>query len=583
MKAFYLYFILLVSYTSIAQTYSPEVEAKIKQVENNLFRYFKIEGQANETIKQRMALYKIVGLSIAVVNDYKIEWAKGYGWADSAEKRPVTPETVFEPGSISKSLNSVGILKLAQNKQIDLYTDINNYLTSWKFPYDTTSKGKKITMANLLSHTAGLTVHGFLGYEVGDTIPTLQQILDGKRPANSEAVRSEIEPGIKHMYSGGGTTISQLILTDITKQPYDKWMFENVLKPIGMTNSSFSQPQPKEKQKLMATGYLKDRVVKGKYHVYPEQAAAGLWTTPTDLAKFIIETQQSLKGKSNKVLTQQTTQLQLRPYIDSAVGLGVFTDNRNGVKYFSHGAGNAGFSGYYTGSYEGGNGIVIVCNATDVIGLRNELMNSVATAYQWKGLEVTEGVTKKEVKLSEAKADKFIGCYQTGTNINEIYKKGNAYYLQAAANAWQIHFTSDSSFINLESISEKTFLFNKEGKVVGLRRVVLNRAGDSAKKVEVLKLSKIDLQRFVGDYKIDEKFIGDYALDEITNSVIINDGVPFLAVNKNTKCKMKFISKNEFFMTEDPGTLYTFQIDSDGKVLGFTGNDGERLVTLKKK
>jgi hypothetical protein len=117
---------------------------------------------------------------------------------------------------------------------------------------------------------------------------------------------------------------------------------------------------------------------------------------------------------------------------------------------------------------------------------------------------------------------------------------------------------------------------------VGLRRVVLNRAGDSAKKVEVLKLSKIDLQKFVGDYKIDEKFIGNYAIDEITNSVIINDGVPFLAVNKNTKCKMKFISKNEFFMTEDPGALYTFQIDSDGKVSGFTGNDGEKSVTLRR-
>src|SRR6185437_9279862 len=150
MKSLFIFLSFLVGYNSIAQTYSPEVETKIKQVEENLFRYFKIEGKPNPTIKQKMASNKIVGLSIAVVSNYKIEWAKAYGWADSSEKRPVTINTIFEPGSISKSLNSVGILKLAQDKQIDLYADINNYLTSWKFPYDTTSKGKKITIANLL-------------------------------------------------------------------------------------------------------------------------------------------------------------------------------------------------------------------------------------------------------------------------------------------------------------------------------------------------------------------------------------------------------------------------------------------------
>jgi CubicO group peptidase (beta-lactamase class C family) len=572
MKALYLYFIFLLSYTSIAQTYSPEVEVKIKQVEENLFKYFKLEGQPNPTIKQRMVLYKVVGLSIAVVNDYKIEWAKGYGWADSSEKRPVTTNTNFEPGSISKSLNSVGILKLVQNKQIDLYTDINNYLTSWKFPYDTTSKGKKITMANLLSHTAGLTVHGFEGYEVGDTIPTLQQILDGKRPANSESVRSEMEPGLRHVYSGGGTTISQLILKDITKQPYDKWMYENVLKPIGMTNSSFSQPQLKDKQKLMATGYLKNGAVKGKYHVYPEQAAAGLWTTPTDLCKFIIETQLSLKGKSNKVLTQQITELQLKPHIDSAIGLGVFIDNFKGTKYFSHSAGNEGFSGFYNGSYEGGNGIAIICNATDGSGLMGEFINSVARVYHWKGFDVNEGVTKKEVKLSENRADKYIGCYQTGTRINEIYKKGNTYYLQALADPWQIYFTGDSSFINLESVSEKTFLFDKRGNVIGYKRVVNNRGTDTAKIVEILTPSKIDLQMMAGEYKLDNN----------TNSIIVDGFIPYLLPYKDFKWKMKFISKNDFFVNEDPGVLYTIMKDLDGKVLSFTSSDGERSVTLKR-
>ena len=571
MKTLFTFFTFLVGCNTIAQTYSPEVEAKIKQVEENLFWYFKLEGKPNPSIMQQMASNKIVGLSIAVVNNYKIEWAKAYGWADSAEKRPVTINTIFEPGSISKSLNSVGILKLAQDKQIDLYTDINNYLTSWKFPYDTTSKGKKITIANLLSHTAGLTVHGFWGYPVGDSIPTLPQILDGKSPANSPPVRSEFEPAIKYQYSGGGTTITQLILNDKTKQPYDTWMYENVLKPIGMLNSSYSQPQPAQKQKLMATGYLHDGAVKGKYHIYPEQAAAGLWTTPSDLCKFIIETQLSLKGKSNKVLTQAQTQRQLKPYVDSAMGLGVFIDNKNGTKYFSHGAGNEGFSGFYTGSFEDGNGIALVCNSSDGTTLMNELTASVAQVYHWKGFDDKKAVFKKEVKLDPSKADKFIGYYQVKTNITQIYKKNNQYYSQALANPWQIYFTSDSSFINLESYTEKTFLFNKAGNVTGYKKVAFDKVIDTTKKIEVLKLSATDLKKFVGDYKLDDVI-----------SVVLEGDAAYLLEGKNTKLEMKFISKTEFFSPEDPGWINKFVTDAEGKVTGLVGYSEEATLTFKK-
>ncbi len=208
---------------------------------------------------------------------------------------------------------------------MNLDSDINIYLKSWQFPYDSLSKEKKITIANLLSHTAGLTVHGFDGYEKGDTIPTLIQILNGEKPANSKAIRSMYEPSLKSQYSGGGTTISQLILQDVTGQPYDTYMWNNVLNPMGMSNSFYTQPPPAAKENILATGYNNDGApVKGKYHIYPEQAAAGLWTNPTDLAKYIIETQLSLQGKSNKILSPETTRLRLTPYIDSSAALGVF-------------------------------------------------------------------------------------------------------------------------------------------------------------------------------------------------------------------------------------------------------------------
>ena len=158
------------------QKYNDEVAKKITLVENNLASEIQVEGEPNWNLTDRMKFYHVNGISIAVIKNYKIEWAKGFGWADSAAQRPVTTSTLFQAGSISKSLNSVGVLKLAQQGKIDLYTDINNYLTSWKFPYDSISHGKKITIANLLSHSAGLSVHGFPGYERGDSIPTLPQV-----------------------------------------------------------------------------------------------------------------------------------------------------------------------------------------------------------------------------------------------------------------------------------------------------------------------------------------------------------------------------------------------------------------------
>ena len=154
--------------------YPEEVAKKINQVEHSLAGWIQIkDAPIVWTLQERMKFYNAYGVSIAVIKDYKIEWAKGYGWADNAELRPVTVNTLFQAGSNSKSLNAIGVLKLAEDKKLDLYADINNYLKTWKFPYDSISKGKKITTANLLSHTAGLTIHGFQGYEAGSPIPTI--------------------------------------------------------------------------------------------------------------------------------------------------------------------------------------------------------------------------------------------------------------------------------------------------------------------------------------------------------------------------------------------------------------------------
>ena len=376
--------LLFFPFPLFAQTPAKETAERIKKVESSLAPRI-IYGDTVPTwsITERMNMYGAKGLSIAVIRDYKVEWAKGYGWADEEEQRKVSTSTRFQAASISKSLNSMGILKLVEQGKLDPEADINNYLAGWKFPYDSLSKNKKISVNNLLSHTAGLSIHGFPGYKRTDVLPSVPQILDGEKPANTKAVRSLFEPGKQFKYSGGGTTITQLLLTSITGRDYAEFMEKEVLRPLGMTNSSYAQP-PVDTSDL-ATGYYSDgKAVRGKYHVYPEQAAAGLWTTPTDLAKYIIECQLAFEGRSQKVLSSAMMKKRLTPYIDSAAALGVFIEKREDTRFFSHNGGNEAFLCTSYGSLEGGNGVVIMINGQN-FGIISELLNSVTLVYGWKG------------------------------------------------------------------------------------------------------------------------------------------------------------------------------------------------------
>ena len=461
-------------------TYTKEVEDQIKQVENNLSGYIKLKAKGY-TITERMAHYKLKGLSVAVIHGYQVVWAKGYGWADEQEKRPVTVNTLFQAASNSKSINAWAVLQLAQEKKLDLYTDINLYLKSWKFPYDSLSNNKKITVANLLSHTAGLGVHGFPGYDRKAKIPTLTQILDGKEPANTPAVRSEFEPGLKSKYSGGGTTISKLIITDITGEAYDTYLYNHVLKPLGMVNSFFTQPPPPDKLKMLATGYYANgEEVPNKFHIYPEQAPDGLWTNPTEMCNYIIEAQLSYAGKSSKVLTPEMTKLGLTPYLDKSAALGVFVEERGTTKYFEHGAGNEGFCGQYYASLEGGDGVVVYVNS-DNRNIIGEIINSVAMVYKWK--DFYDATVRSERNVPASVLSTYEGVYLFDGKLSAIMKKADGYYYFSSDIFSKMHFLDEKTFFNEEFQTVKTFLTDANGKVRGFSRQVNGNFYPSAIKV----------------------------------------------------------------------------------------------------
>lgn len=463
--------LLLLPLSVFSQTTIKEIQEKVRKVENSLSPNI-IYGDTIailRNIEERMKETGTKGLSIAVIKNYRVEWAKGYGWADEAAQKKVNTSTRFQAASISKSLNSLGILKLVEQGKLDPEADINNYLKNWKFPYDSLSKNKKINLYHLLSHTAGLDIHGFPGYERGDSLPTIQQILNGEKPANTKAVRSLFEPGKKFEYSGGGTTITQLLLTSITGKNYADYMQTEVLKPLGMDNSSYQQP-PLDIANL-ATGYYQNgKAVKGKYHVYPEQAAAGLWTTPSDLAKYIIECQLAYEGRSHKVLSQAMMKKRFTPRMDSTFALGVFIENKGGTKFFNHNGGNEAFLCTSFGSFEGGKGVVIMINGEN-FEIITEVLNSVAQVYGWKDFYKPQ--FKKLFTVPVDTLQKYVGSYQLMKDTFSIKLCGNNLCLQQNGepiDGYKMMFADYDTFsIKEEPNAEFKILRSKEGIIDALQ------------------------------------------------------------------------------------------------------------------
>jgi CubicO group peptidase (beta-lactamase class C family) len=334
------------------------------------------------SVQDLMEKLKVPGLSIAVIDNFQIVWAKGYGVMGSTSASPVTPKTLFQAGSISKPVAATAALYMVEHDKLVLDENVNDRLKSWKVPDNQFTKMEKVTLRRLMSHTAGLTVHGFPGYDVDDPLPALVQVLNGEKPANTAPVRVDIVPGTKSVYSGGGVTIEQLLMMDVSGQPFPVLLRETVLDKIGMDDSSYEQPLPPSRAAATAAGtYMDGKPVHGKWHIYPEMAAAGLWTTPTDLARFAIEIALSKNGKSNRILSQKMTDEMLTPVLDEA-GLGFFMDKRKPGQ-FGHNGADEGFQALLTMNFETGKGVVIMTDSDNGIAVGDQLLRSVAKEYAW--------------------------------------------------------------------------------------------------------------------------------------------------------------------------------------------------------
>jgi CubicO group peptidase (beta-lactamase class C family) len=329
-----------------------------------------------------MKAYNVPGMSIAVIEKYKIVEAKGYGVIEAGSNTPVTTHTLYQAGSISKPVAATGALRLVELGKLSLDEDVNQRLKTWKIPENDFTKTQKVTLRRLMSHTAGLTVHGFPGYDVDDPLPALVQVLNGEKPANTDPIRVDTVPGTQWRYSGGGVTIEQLLMMDVTRKPFPPLMHDLVLDKIEMIDSSYEQPLPAARAAMTASGTNGDGTeVHGRWHVYPEMAAAGLWTTPTDLAKFAIEIALSKQGKSNRILSQNITNQMLTPVMND-VGLGFFLD-KDSPGQFGHDGADRGFQALLTMNTDTGNGLVIMVNSDNGTSLAKHIVQRVAKEYAW--------------------------------------------------------------------------------------------------------------------------------------------------------------------------------------------------------
>ena len=373
--------------------HTDDVQSRITAVENSLIPAVINTGNepAGMSLSDRMQHYQVPGVSIAVINNGEIEWAKGYGVTEAGGTQAVTADTLFQSASVSKPVSVTGIMLLAQVGVIDITRNVNDYLTSWHLADNDLTEKEKATIQRLMSHTGGTNVSGFAGYTIGSAIPTLLQVLNGAPPAETEPVRVIYKPGTRYSYSGGGMEVLQQMTEDVTNMPFRSYMKNNVFDRLGMNSSDFVQPMAGPAAARAAKGHNMDGVMlPGGWRTYPELIAAGLWTSPSDLAALLIEVQKAATFNKGTLLTQETADRILTQQPNSPMGLGFALVNGKGGLIFNHSGAVFGYKSYVTAYRDRGQGIAVMSNGDNGYALNMEIIRAVAKVYGWPD----DGVSK---------------------------------------------------------------------------------------------------------------------------------------------------------------------------------------------
>ncbi len=367
------------------------------------------------SLVDRMKYYHVPGLSIAVVDNFRIVYAAGFGVTEFGGMTAVDTNTLFLAGSISKPVFTTGALQLVEQGKLNLDEEVNQSLTSWKLPASRFTETEKVTLRRLLTHSAGLTVWGFPGYQRGTPVPTVPQLLDSLGPTNTPPVRNDTFPGARWRYSGGGITIAQLMATDVTGESFPALMKRLVLDRVGMVHSTYENPLPVSRDREAASGHEQfDTPVPGRYHVYPEMAAAGLWTTAPDLARWAVALTRAYNGDSRSILSPAmagqmiSQQVQVSPSATDYWGLGVTVSGQGDSISFSHGGRDEGFVASMVMWPRRGRGLFVLTN-----GVSGSLLNEISRAFADRyGLGGPPRSTHQAIAMDSSSLAPFTGRYE---------------------------------------------------------------------------------------------------------------------------------------------------------------------------
>jgi CubicO group peptidase (beta-lactamase class C family) len=387
-------------------------DAHIARIEAGLLPAVQVRGRtlAPHTLADEMATHHTPSVSIAVVDHGRIVWARAYGQADVASGRAATTRTLYQAASISKTVTASAAMQMVQEGRLGLDRPVNAQLKSWRIPDNSFTRDHPVTVREVMTHTGGLTVSGFGGYAPDAPLPSTVQILEGGPPANTPAVLVDQAPGATYRYSGGGYIVLQQLMTDVDGRGFPALMQDRVLSRVGMTASGYDQPLPAARRGEAAMAYRSDgKPVEGGFHVYPELAAAGLWTTPSDLARWAMALERADNGEPSALMSQASARAMLTPGLASW-GLGiVIVSPANGL--FGFGGSNLGFKSELFGWPQGERAIVVMANGEDSMTVVGAVARAVAREYGWKGLEPK---IIDAAPLSAAQRSQFVGSWGHG-------------------------------------------------------------------------------------------------------------------------------------------------------------------------
>jgi CubicO group peptidase (beta-lactamase class C family) len=335
------------------------------------------------TLTARMAEAKVPAVGIAFIEDGKIKWVRAYGTPVAGATRPADARTRFQAASLSKAVAAAAALRLVDAGRLTLDDNVRPRLAEW-----TAAGTDAVSLRQLLSHTAGLSVGGYPGYRIGQPVATLVESLNGTPPSNTAAVRSFATPGKQMAYSGGGYSVAQLLMSKAAGQPFDQLMSRFLLRPAGMSHSSFQQPLTMA-DRHRAAGHDGDgRPINGGHHLYPELAAAGLWTTPSNYARFLIALQDSWQGKRGALLSPASARAMMTPVLVN-YALGVAVGGTDGARFIAHTGSNEGFQCRFTAFLNGSRqGLVVMTNGDNGGRLAAAIQRTLARAYGWPDVQL---------------------------------------------------------------------------------------------------------------------------------------------------------------------------------------------------